>query len=156
MRALLVALVLLAGCATAPPPGPPAAFVPDLLGTWTGTWGGGPATLVLTGQHEGHGDSGLVLGPWQVFGEVYPTASGILTARINGEMVSTAVNGRISNAGDGTVLTVLAQSPSAGDQWMQLRLVGEDRLEGTGESQHRWGPSGPVQLVRRRAPVTGR
>ena len=150
MRVFLVALVLLAGCATSPPPGPPAAFVPDLLGTWTGTWGGAPATLVVTGQHEGHGQSGVVLGPWQVFGELYPTATGILTARVNGEMVSTAIDGRISDAGAGTVLTVLAQSPSAGDQWMQLRLVGEDRLEGTGDSQHRWGPRGPVQLVRRR------
>jgi hypothetical protein len=150
MRAALVALLLLAGCAAAPPPGPPAAFVPDLLGTWTGTWAGGPATLVVTAQHEGHGQSGLVIGPWQVLGEVYPTATGVLTARVNGEMVSTSMSGRISDSGAGPVLTVQTQSSSAGDQWMRLRLVGEDRLEGTGESQQRWGPSGPVQLVRRR------
>ena len=152
MRALALALVVLAaGCATSPPAGPPAAFAPDLRGTWTGTWGGTPLTLVVTGQTAGHGDSGLVLGPWQVLGEVYPVATGVLTCTIQGEAVSTRMTGRLSDSGAGVILTVLARS-SAGEQWIRLRLVGAERLEGTGESQARWGPQGPAQLVRQRRP----
>jgi hypothetical protein len=151
MRALVMALVLLAGCATHPPVGPPAAAVPDLRGTWTGTWGGAPASLVVTEQQLGQGESGLVLGPWQVLGERYPTATGVLTASVNGQMISTHMTGRFSDSGAGVVLTVQASSTSAGDQWLQLRLVDGQRLEGMGESQYGWGPQGPVQLVRRRA-----
>lgn len=147
----LAALVLLAGCTTIPPAGPPAAFAPDLRGTWTGTWGGAPASLVVTEQATGTGESGLVLGPWQVLGERYPTATGVLTSTVDGEPVSTRMHGLLSDAGRGVVLTVRAQS-AAGEQWLRLRLVDTDRLEGTGESQLRWGPQGPAQLVRRTRP----
>jgi hypothetical protein len=150
MRALFLALLLLAGCATHPPPGPPASAVPDLRGTWMGTWGGAPATLVVTNQDLGHGESGLVLGSWHVLGQPYPTATGVLTSTVNGQMVSTHMNGLISDSGAGPVLTVQARSTTAGDQWIRLRLVGRERLEGTGESQLNWGPQGPVQLVRQR------
>jgi hypothetical protein len=151
MRALVVALVLLAGCATYPPLGPPAAVVPDLRGEWAGTWGGTPLALVVTDQTVGTGESGLVLGPWQVLGEAYPVATGVLTSTIQGEPVSTRMTGRLSDSGAGIILTVLARS-SAGEQWLRLRLAGADRLEGTGESQAPWGPQGPAQLVRRRRP----
>jgi hypothetical protein len=152
MRVLLLALIaLLAGCATSPPPGPPASSAPDLRGTWTGTWGGTPLTLVVTDQNLGPGESGVVLGPWQVFGDVYPTATGVLTSTIQGQAVSTHMTGRLSDSGAGLVITVLARS-SAGEQWIQLRLVEADRLVGTGESQAHWGPQGPAQLVRQRRP----
>jgi hypothetical protein len=150
MRALLLGLLVLAGCATSPPPGPPAASAPDLLGTWTGTWGGAPASLVVTEQQLGHGDSGLVVGPWQVLGQRYPTATGVLTSTINGQMLSTHMTALVSDSGAGPVLTVQASSTAAGDQWIQVRLVGRDRLEGTGDSQLGWGPRGPVLLERRR------
>jgi hypothetical protein len=150
MRVLLAALLLLAGCATHPPTGPPATAVPDLRGTWTGTWGGLPATLLVTDQQLGHGESGLVLGPWQVLGQRYPTATGILTSSINGQMVSTHMTALVSDSGAGPMLTIQASSTAAGDQWIQVRLVDRDRLQGTGESQLGWGPRGPVQLVRQR------
>jgi hypothetical protein len=148
LAVLALALVLLAaGCATVPPTGPPAAVVPDLRGTWTGTWGGTPVTLVVLEQELGHGDSGLVLGAWQVLGERYPTARGVLTSTIDGVAVSTHMNGLLSDSGAGVVLTVHARA-SAGEQWLRLRLVAPDRLEGMGQSQMRWGPQGPAQLRR--------
>jgi len=152
MRGLAMAVALLvAGCATGPPVGPPASFAPDLRGTWTGTWGGAPASLVVTGQQTGHGESGLVLGPWQVLGERYPTATGVLTSTVDGAPVSTHMSALLSDSGGAVVVTVHAQS-SAGEQWLTLRLVDADRLEGMGTSQYRWGPQGPAQLVRRPRP----
>jgi hypothetical protein len=57
------------------------------------------------------------------------------------------MTGLLTDAGGALVLAVHARS-SAGEQWLRLRLVGADRLHGLGESQMRWGPNGPVQLVR--------
>jgi hypothetical protein len=151
-RALVVAaVVLLAGCATGPPVGPPAPVAPDLRGTWEGTWGGAPARLVITGQQPGHGESGLVLGPWPVLGERYPTATGVLTSTIDRAAISTHMRGLLSDGGGGLVLTVRADS-AAGEQWLTLRLVDPDRLEGTGQSQYPWGPQGPARLVRQARP----
>jgi hypothetical protein len=145
---LVIALVLLAtGCATGQPVPPPAAAAPDLRGTWTGTWGGAPLTVLVTEQKSGHGESGLVIGPWQVLGQIYPTLSGVLTSSIRGEPVSTHMEGLVSDTGGQLVVTVRARS-AAGDQRMTLRLIAPDRLEGTGDSQYAWGPQGPVQLVR--------
>jgi hypothetical protein len=149
MRALAVVLVVLvAGCATAPPVGPPAAVAPDLRGTWTGTWGGHPASLVVIEQREGVGDSWVMLGAWPVLGEHYPTATGILTATVDGQLVSTHMRALLAQHGAGLVLRVYARS-SAGEQWLDLRLVDDNRLEGMGQSQMRWGPQGPARLVRR-------
>jgi hypothetical protein len=144
---LLAALVLLtAGCAPLPPP---AANAPDLRGTWIGTWGGAPLTVIVTDQRAGLGDSGLVLGPWQVLGEQYPTVSGVLTASIQGEPVSTHMDGRLADAGGGRLLVTVRARTAAGEQRLTLRLRQGDRLEGSGDSQYPWGPQGPVQLVRR-------
>jgi hypothetical protein len=152
MRLLVVALALVAaGCATSQAVPPPAVSAPDLRGTWIGTWGGAPLTVLVTDQRNGHGDSGLVIGPWQVLGQQYPTVSGVLTASIRGEMVSTHMEGLLSDSGGRLVVTVRARS-SAGDQRLTLRLVAADRLEGAGDSQYAWGPQGPVQLARQAQP----
>jgi hypothetical protein len=148
MRCLgLVLVLLLAGCATGEPVAPPALSVPDLRGSWTGTWGGGPCALLLTEQTIGPGESSVVLGPWQVFGERYPTVTGVLTSTIDGAQVSTRVEGLVGQRGDGLVLMLRARA-GAGDQRLTLRLVDRDRLQGSGDSQYRWGPQGPAQLTR--------
>ena len=147
MRLVVAVLALVAaGCAPLPPP---AVSPPDLRGTWVGTWAGAPLTVVVTDQQAGHGDSGLVLGAWQVLGEEYPTVSGMLTASIRGEPVSTHVTGRLADAGGGRLLVSLHARSVAGEQRLTLRLREGDRLEGTGDSQYDWGPRGSVQLVRR-------
>jgi hypothetical protein len=152
MRALVLAVTLLvAACATGEPLAPPATVVPDLRGTWTGTWGGTPLTLIVTDQGAGHGESGVVIGPWQLLGQPYPTMSGIITVSIRGAPVSTRLDGLLGDAGGRLVVTIRARS-SAGEQRLTLRLVETDRLEGRGDSQYGWGPQGPVRLVRQARP----
>lgn len=152
MRLLVIALALVvAGCAASQVVPPPAVSAPDLRGAWIGTWGGAPLTVLVTEQRSGHGDSGLVIGPWQVLGQPYPTVSGVLTASIRGEMVSTHMDGLLSDSGGRLVVTVRARS-AAGDQRLTLRLVAPDLLEGMGDSQYAWGPQGPVQLARQAQP----
>ena len=152
MRLLVVALALVvAGCATSQVVPPPAVSAPDLRGTWIGTWGGTPLTVLVTEQRNGHGDSGLVIGPWQVLGQPYPTVIGVLTESIRGEMVSTHMDGLLSDSGGRLVVTVRVRA-AAGDQRLTLRLVATDRLEGMGDSQYAWGPQGPVELARTAQP----
>jgi hypothetical protein len=148
MRNLALVLVLfLAGCATGEPIAPPAVSAPDLRGSWAGTWGGEPCALLLTEQTIGPGESSVMLGPWQLFGERYPTVTGVLTSTIDGERVSTHVNGLVGQTG-GSLVLVLRARAGAGDQRLTLRLVDRDRLQGSGDSQFRWGPQGPAQLTR--------
>jgi hypothetical protein len=45
------------------------------------------------------------------------------------------------------VLVAQTETPD-GLQRLTLALVGQDELEGDGESSFRWGPEGPVQLTR--------
>ena len=143
MRRLgLVLVLVLAGCATGEPVMPPAVPAPDLRGSWTGSWGGEPCALLLTAQTIGPGESSVMLGPWQVFGERYPTVTGVLTSTIDGAQVSTRVEGRVGQTGGGLVLMLRARA-GAGDQRLTLRLVDGDRLQGSGDSQYRWGRGDP-------------
>jgi hypothetical protein len=96
---LFVLAVLLTACSTAPPPlAPPDGHLPDVRGTWTGTWGGAPVTLVILDQTDAAPVEGVSVGPWQVFGRHLPGVSGILTVKIRSEMVSTNVQGRLGLA----------------------------------------------------------
>lgn len=148
MRRLgLVLVLILAGCATGEPVAPPAVSAPDLRGSWTGSWGGGPCALLLTEQTIGPGESSVMLGSWQVFGEHYPTVTGVLTSTIDGAQVSTRVEGLVGQTGRGLVLMLRARA-GAGDQRLTLRLVDGDRLQGSGDSQYRWGARGPAHLTR--------
>jgi hypothetical protein len=151
MRRLAVSLALLlaAGCSSAPPVAPPAVSAPDLRGTWTGTWGGEPFALLVTDQTIGPGDSSVMIGPWQILGERYPTITAVMTSTIRGERVSTHADGLLGQSGGRIVVTLRARS-AAGDQRVTLRLVDLDRLQGSGDSQYRWGPQGPALLTRTR------
>ena len=96
---LFVLAVLLTACSTAPPPlAAPDGHLPDVRGTWTGTWGGAPVTLVILDQTDAAPVEGVSVGPWQVFGRHLPGVSGILTVKIRSEMVSTNVQGRLGLA----------------------------------------------------------
>jgi hypothetical protein len=149
-RRILVALsvvALLCGCAPAPPPlaPPPAGVVPDLRGTWTGSWAGTPLTLVVLDQADVSG-SGITIGPWPVLGQDLPGLSGILTYTTAGGPVSVNVTGRFGGAGRRLAL-VLEPTGQVG-QFMTLTKVDATRLMGMGRSHSRWDPEGPVELVR--------
>jgi hypothetical protein len=146
-RAVLLIALALAGCATAPPLGAPAVSAPDLRGSWTGTWGGEPFRLLLTEQTAGPGQSSVMFGPWPLFGERYPTVAGVMTSTIRGEPISANAQGVLGQTGARLLLTLRASS-SAGEQRVTLRLVDRDRLQGSGDSQYRWGPQGAAELTR--------
>ena len=150
MGVLTVVLTLVAaGCAA--PALPPVVVAPDLRGTWSGTWADTPLTLLITDQQNNRGESGLVIGPWQVLGRPYPAVSGVMTSSVRGEATSTRMDGLLGDAGNGHLAVSVRARSQVGEQRLDLRLVEHDRLEGRGDSQYAWGPRGPVRLARGRA-----
>lgn len=152
----LVALALaalLTGCAgptPPPPPVPPAVAIPDLRGTWSGRWGGTPLTLLVIEQQDRDDSSGVHLGSLQVLGERAPTVSGVMTATIRGDAVSTSVEGWFGYV-NGALMLLVRGATSDGPLELSLTRVDRERLTGTGASRFRWGPRGPVDLTRRSA-----
>jgi hypothetical protein len=86
-------LVLFGGCAPAVPLTRPAGPLPDLRGTWKGTWSGTPLTLVILEQQEALPVGDVFLGTWHVLGRELPGVSGVLTFIVRGEAVSVNVRG---------------------------------------------------------------
>ena len=150
--AVLIVTIFVAGCSswsTLPSPLPPgaAATMADFRGSWRGTWGGAPASLLVTDQQTAAGYSGVYLGNYQVLGHERPGVSGILTSQVNNAQTSVRADGWFGGGDGQLILRVLADSPS-GQQRLTLRPDGPDRLVGMGESSFRWGPSGPIELTR--------
>jgi hypothetical protein len=145
--AVVAAALLLAGCATEVPLAPPARSVPDLRGTWTGTWGGTPVTLVVLSQEEAYESGTVAVGPWTLAGYPLPGVSGVMTFSIDGEATTVNVRGRVGDR-DGRLTLVLGPLTARGEQ-IVLARVGQDRLRGTGVSRATWEPQGPIELVRR-------
>src|SRR6267143_1247264 len=144
---LVVALAALLGaCTTAVPLTMPSGPVPDLRGTWKGTWGGTPLTLLVLDQREASPVDGVFLGSWPMLGQELPGVSGVLTFTARGEVISVNVQGRLGES-NGRLTLVLEPVTVNGGQ-MTLTLVGEHRLAGAGTTQMSWEPRGPVELVR--------
>lgn len=150
-RLVLAALALLAAACTTgtplPQPPPPGTTVSDIRGSWRGTWGGGPVSLLITDQQPSAGYSGLYVGNYQVLGHERPGVSGILTSWINGDQVSARAQGWFGGVEGQLTLRVVADSPD-GQQRITVRPDGPNRLVGMGDSSFRWGPSGPIELTR--------
>jgi len=145
---VLVAVIsaLLGACAAPPALATPVGQMPDLRGTWTGTWGGAPVTLVILEQRDAEPVDGVTVGPWQVFGRTLPGVAGILTVKIRNEMVSVNVQGRLGTS-NGRLALVLEPATVNGG-WISLTRLGENRLAGTGTALMSWEPQGPVELIR--------
>lgn len=148
LAAAVLALAL-AGCAGAPLPPAPTTAVPDLRGTWTGTWGGSPLTLLLVEQQGMAPVAGVHLGPAPLLGPRRPGLSGVMTFTVRGEAISVGVRGWLGSS-NRTFVLVLEAAPPTGTQQLRLTTVG-DHLAGTGESSFGWGPQGPIELTRRAA-----
>jgi hypothetical protein len=149
---ILILALLAAACTTGtplpqPPPPGSGATINDIRGTWRGTWGGAPASLLITDQQASAGYSGLYLGSYQLLGHERPGIAGILTSRIDGAQTSVPAYGWFGGVEGQLLLRVIADSPS-GQQRMTLRPDGPGRLVGMGDSSFPWGPAGPVELTR--------
>jgi len=146
-RALAVLFALsLAACATEPRLGQPQNVIPDLRGTWQGTWGGEPVTLLVLEQGGTARQGGISVGPWALTGAGLPSLGGVLTFPSNGAPVSVNVQGRFGDWNGGFTLVVDALTRDG--QQLVLTHVTTDRLRGTGTSRQRWDPEGPVELAR--------
>ena len=124
----------------------PANPVPDLRGTWTGTWGGTPLTLLVLEQEDASPSGGISLGPWPLLGELLPGVSGVLTFTVRGEAVSVNVRGRLGDSSGRRTLVLEPLTEHGG--WITLTSVDEHRLAGVGRSRASWEPEGPVELQR--------
>jgi len=147
---LIAGMVLATGCVTPlpqPPPPGAGATVDDVRGSWRGTWGGAPASLLITDQQTQAGYSGLYVGSYQLLGNERPGVSGILTSEIDKEQTSVRAWGWFGGLSGQPTLRIIADSPS-GQQRLTLRPDGPDRFVGVGESSFRWGPNGPIELIR--------
>ena len=146
-RALTVLFALsLAACATEPRLGQPQNVIPDLRGTWQGTWGGEPVTLLVLEQGGTARQGGISVGPWALTGAGLPSLGGVLTFPSNGAPVSVNVQGRFGDWNGGFTLVVDALTRDG--QQLVLTHVTTDRLRGTGTSRQRWDPEGSVELAR--------
>lgn len=147
----LALLLLLPACGTPLQPLPPSVPVPDLRGTWTGTWGGTPLTLVIVEQEQEFGPSRLSVGPVPLGsilgGQTEPTVAGVMTMTIRGAAVSTGVAGRLGSYA-GRISMVLSGRTPDGDQELFLASIEPGRLTGSGDSTFAWGPRGPIELTR--------
>jgi hypothetical protein len=141
-------IALLLGACAGPPRLAPAAAgpMPDLRGTWTGTWGGAPTTLVILEQSDAEPVDGVWLGPWQMVGPDLPGVTGVLTVRIRNETASVNVRGRLGTWNGR--LTLVIEPATVNGGWLSLAQPEENRLAGTGTAQMSWEPQGLVELIR--------
>jgi hypothetical protein len=160
MNRMLAVLLgaLLCACTAAPPaplpapsPASPTTDVPDLRGSWAGTWGGQPLALVVTQQGETGADSGVYWGSTLIFGQREPGLAGIMTYTAQGRPVSVSVNGWVHYTRPRPIVILRADTPD-GPQALTLTRVEDERLAGSGMSHFRWGPQGAVDLARRVRP----
>lgn len=127
---VVLAALALAACQVPPPVGPlPPGNIPELIGTWEGTWAGTPTTLVLTAQEGGD-------------------VSGILTTLERRGPVSTAVRGRLGLRAGRLVMVLTSDTTYSHDQF-DFVTVQADRLEGTARSFGPGAREGAIVLRRR-------
>lgn len=123
--------------------------VPDLRGTWTGTWAGRPLTVLVVGQ-EAEVDTSVYLGSWPVLGRPLSGLSGTITYAVSGRPTSANFRGRLGRVGDG--LTLVLEPLTQDGDWLELHLVGEGHVTGIGNSRWRPEARGTVELWRRTGP----
>ena len=146
----LLIVLWLGGCVAAGPPlpPPPSGPVPDLVGTWRGTWAGEPLALLVVTQLADTASSGFSIGDYYLGGLRRPGFSGVLTSTVRGEAISSRAQGWLGNDATGRLLLLIESDSPAGYQYLTLARVDRDRLAGSGESSFTWGPRGPAELTR--------
>ena len=151
IRVLAAVLALsLAACSTGPVLTQPTSDIPDLRGTWRGTWAARPVTLVVVEQGGTARQGGIAIGPWPLTGAGLPSLSGMLTFVSNGAPITVNVQGRFGDFEGGFALVVDALT--ADRQQLVFTYVRSDRLGGFGTSRLDWDPRGPIDLARVASP----
>lgn len=141
-----LAILLLAGCTVAPLT--PPVEVPNVLGTWAGTWGDTPLMLVVIEQRDDAASgSGVYVGSWLVLGGRTPGLSGVMRYTTRGEQVSVNVQGRFATLNGSLAMIVESAAPD-GSQQLLLNRIEPHQMFGSGTSKFSWGPQGPVELKR--------
>jgi hypothetical protein len=147
VRGLLLALACLsAACSTFQPvPTPP----PDLLGTYVGTWGGVPTTLVIKNYGEAAPDSGLFLGSLSVGGPSQMQISGIVIHPSPQGPLQSTFSARVGYMDGQLILALSLPTMDPLENFAELSLaVQGDTLVGKAERDYPQGPKGPIKLVR--------
>lgn len=136
----------------APPPAPQA--WPDLAGTWKGTWGEAPTTLVIFKRSESilvsqalGGMSGFAQG---LVGQNDSDVTGTLTTDGRAGPLSVSASGRLGVVNSRMTLMLNAQPAFGIADYQELvfTTVTPEQLAGTGTSTMQWGPAGPIDLKR--------
>jgi hypothetical protein len=155
IAALCIAMA--AGAAGAQQPAPPAAAPPtwpDLSGTWKGTWGGAPTTLVIFKRSEGAFVSQALGGMYsfaqQVVGQGDSDVVGTLTTDGRAGPISVSAAGRMGTFNNRLTLVLNAQPGFGIRDYQELvfTTVTPEQLSGTGTSTMQWGPAGEISLKR--------
>ena len=150
-RALLLALIgLVAACARQFEPVPPPA--PNLIGTYVGTWGGEPTTLVIQSSGAAPPESGLFLGSMSVGGMPQMMVSGTITHPSPQGPLQSTFTARVGYVEGRLILSLSLPTLYAMEGYQELPLaVDGDALVGKAEHDYAEGPKGPIRLVRQPA-----
>jgi hypothetical protein len=149
-RTLLLTLILaLAACARQFTPVPPPS--PNLLGTYVGTWGGAPTTLVIQSYGAAAPQSGLFLGSLSVGGLPQEVVSGTISHPSPDGPRASTFTARVGYVEGQLILWLSLPTTNAMEPFENLSLaVQGDVLTGEAKQDYPEGPKGPIRLVRQR------
>ncbi len=148
-RALLLALSFVsAACANQfTPVAPPS---PNLLGTYVGTWGGVPTTLVIQSYGAAPPEGGLFLGSLSVGGLPQEVVSGTITHPSPEGPRASTFTARVGYVNGQLILSLSLPTKDAMEVFEELSLaVNGDALVGEAKHDYPEGPKGSIRLVRR-------
>jgi hypothetical protein len=130
---------------------PVAAPDPKLLGTYVGTWGGVPTTLVIQSYGAAPPQGGLFLGSLDIGGLPQESVSGTIShPGPDGPLFST-FTARVGYVDSQLILVLSLPTTDDMEPFTQLSLAVEgDALVGKAERDYPEGPRGPIRLVRQR------
>ncbi len=147
-RALVLALIwLIAGCARQFEPVPPP--TPNLLGTYVGTWGDQPTTLVIQSYGAAQPEAGLFLGSMSVGGMPQMVVSGTISHPSPQGPLASTFTARVGYVEGKLILSLSLPTLSSMTPFEELPLAVEgESLLGKAEHDYPEGPKGPIRLVR--------
>jgi hypothetical protein len=145
---LLIAAVLTAACANQFQPVPPPS--PNLLGTYVGTWGDVPTTLVIQSYGAAPPEGGLFLGSMSIGGLPQEVVSGTISHPSPDGPRASTFTARVGYVNGQLILSLSLPTLDAMEVFEELALaVDGDALVGEARHAYSEGPKGPIRLVRR-------